>query len=73
MKPCGLWQACPAEGGKKQPGNGAEIMKTPLYIYLIPAEVIAAARLVLVPSKVNSRNIIAGAVRDERPPQVKVH
>lgn len=33
MKPCGLWQACPVEGGKKQPGNGAEIMKTPLYIF----------------------------------------
>lgn len=69
MKPCGLWQACPAEGGKKQPGNGAEIMKTPLYIYLITAEVIAAARLVLVPSKGNRRNGIAGAVREERSPQ----
>lgn len=57
----------------KQPGNGAEIMKTPLYIYLITAEVIAAARLVLVPSKGNRRNGIAGAVREERPPQVKVH
>ena len=34
MKPCGLWQACPAEGGKKQPGNGAEIMKTPFYIFI---------------------------------------
>lgn len=43
------------------------------YIYLITAEVIAAARLVLVPSKGNRRNGIAGAVREERPPQVKVH
>lgn len=72
-KPGRLWLVCPAEGGKKQPGNGAEIMKTPLYIYLITAEVIAAARLVLVPSKGNRRNGIAGAVREERPPQVKVH
>lgn len=56
----------------KLPGNGAEIMKTPFCI-IISAEVIAAARLVLVPSKGNKRNGIAGAVREERPPQVKVH
>lgn len=52
----------------KQPGNGAEIMKTPLYIFNYRGGH-TAARLVLVPSKGNRRNGIAGAVREERPPQ----
>lgn len=56
----------------KQPGNGAEIMKTPLYIFNYRGGH-TAARSVLVPCKGNKRNGIAGAVREERPPQVKVH
>ena len=56
-----------------QEGSIASFHVTSRYIYLITAEVIAAARLVLVPSKGNRRNGIAGAVREERPPQVKVH
>lgn len=53
-------------------GNGAEIMKTPLYIFNYRGGH-TAARSVLVPCKGNKRNGIAGAVREERPPQVKVH
>lgn len=41
--------------------------------FLLFLSFLVDAGYILVPSKGNRRNGIAGAVREERPPQVKVH